>query len=52
MKRCMLTKQRFTIQSVEPTDIEVVWHDCVCNKGGITEVKKQDIEKYVIVFCF
>lgn len=45
MKRNMLNTLRFTIQNVEPINVEVVWHDCLCN--GITELKKEEVKKYV-----
>lgn len=47
MKKSMQTRHRFTIQSVEPTDIEVIWFDFTAT-GCITkteDLKDEDIKK-------
>lgn len=45
----MQTRHRFTIQNVEPTDIEVLWFD-FSSTGYITkmeDLKDEDVKKWV-----
>lgn len=46
MKRCMQNRQRFTIQNVEPTDIEIAWHDSTNTSSSVSEITPDNIKKY------
>ncbi|KAF2887698.1 hypothetical protein ILUMI_18475, partial [Ignelater luminosus] len=43
MKRSMQTRQRFTVQKVEPTDIEVAWYDSM-SSVSLNGIKAEDIK--------
>lgn len=44
MKRSMQTRQRFTVQKVEPTDVEVAWYDSM-SSVSLNGIKAEDIKK-------
>lgn len=49
LKRNMQARRRFTVQSVEPADMEVLWIDFNENGGYTThteDLKPEDIKKY------
>lgn len=46
MRRNMSTRQRFTVQSAETTDIEVAWHECYTSGCTVTDLKPDEIKKY------
>ncbi|KAF5302090.1 hypothetical protein FQR65_LT08640 [Abscondita terminalis] len=48
MKRSMQTRQRFTVQKVEPIDIEVSWYDSMVS-ASLTEIKTEDVKKLKVV---
>lgn len=45
MKRNMLTQQRFTIQKVEASDIEIAWYESMSNVS-VHGIKSEDIKRY------
>lgn len=45
MRRNMSSWQKFTLQSVEITDIEVAWHDSSSSGCTMSELKPEDIKK-------
>lgn len=47
MRKGMQTRHRFTVQKVEPTDIEVQWFDCdtVGYISKTEDLKSEDIKK-------
>ncbi|XP_018333707.1 (E3-independent) E2 ubiquitin-conjugating enzyme UBE2O [Agrilus planipennis] len=50
MKASMQKRQRFTIQSVEPTDIEVAWYDNdSMSNVNMSNIKKDDIKNLKVV---
>ncbi|KAI4455800.1 (e3-independent) e2 ubiquitin-conjugating enzyme [Holotrichia oblita] len=50
MKRNMQSRQRFTVQKVEPAAIEVAWHDCPSSDcTTFSEIKSIDIKKLKIL---
>ncbi|KAF5306922.1 hypothetical protein FQA39_LY00152 [Lamprigera yunnana] len=48
MKRSMQSRQRFTIQSVKPMDIEVSWYDSM-SSACHSEIKATDFKKLKVV---
>lgn len=49
MKRCMQNRQRFTIQKVEPTDIEIAWHDSSNSGSTSSDLTQDNIKKYELM---